>query len=62
MAVALMSTQMVFAQTLSQKLDKSVKDLLDSPSGNSANLSLYVADAQGNLVYEYNPFRNYRVT
>ncbi len=53
MAVALMSTQMVFAQTLSQKLDKSVKDLLDSPSGNSANLSLYVADAQGNLVYEY---------
>ena len=53
LVLTFLSTQMIFAQTISQKLDKSVKELLDSPYGVSSNLSLYVSDAQGNLVYEY---------
>lgn len=45
--------QMMHAQT-AQKLDKAVKDLLNSAPAYSASLSVYVSDADGNFVYEYN--------
>ncbi|SFI06325.1 D-alanyl-D-alanine carboxypeptidase/D-alanyl-D-alanine endopeptidase [Halpernia frigidisoli] len=42
------------AQNVSQTLEKATKDLLSTSAALSANFSFYVADASGNLVYEYN--------
>ena len=49
----LVCSQMAFAQTTSQKLDAAVKNLLKTNAASAANLSLYVSDADGKLVYEY---------
>lgn len=46
--------QVLSAQTISQKLEKATKDLLETSSAFSANLSFYVSDKEGKLVYEYN--------
>lgn len=40
------------AQSTAQRLEKQVQSLLNSSSAYAANLSFYVADANGNLVYE----------
>jgi len=52
-AVFTLSTQLFFAQNISQKLDKATKDLMDSSGAVSSGLSLYVSDENGNLIYEY---------
>ncbi|KQT18217.1 peptidase S13 [Chryseobacterium sp. Leaf404] len=46
-------TQMFFAQNITQKLDVATKNLMNSSTAVSSNLSFYVADESGNLVYEY---------
>ncbi|WP_417431705.1 D-alanyl-D-alanine carboxypeptidase/D-alanyl-D-alanine-endopeptidase [Halpernia sp.] len=48
------SFQIIFAQSVTQKLENATKTLMDSPSAYSANLSFFVSDTAGNLVYEYN--------
>lgn len=48
-----LSTQIIFAQNISQKLDDATKNLMNSSSAISSNLSFYVADDSGNLVYEF---------
>ena len=45
---------LVFGQNISQKLDVAVKDLMNSSPAFSSNISLYVSDEKGNLVYELN--------
>lgn len=47
-------SQQVFPQTLAQKLDIAVKNTMKTAQGRVAGLSFYVADKNGNLVYEYN--------
>ena len=47
-------SQVLSAQTVDQKLEKETKNLLATSSAYSANLSFYVSDKAGNLVYEYN--------
>jgi D-alanyl-D-alanine carboxypeptidase/D-alanyl-D-alanine-endopeptidase (penicillin-binding protein 4) len=46
--------QVLAAQTVSQKLDTETKKLLTTSNALAANLSFYVSDKDGNLVYEYN--------
>lgn len=50
----ILSFQVFFAQNIAQKLDAATKDLLNSAPAYAANLSLYVADEDGKLIYEYN--------
>lgn len=42
------------AQSVAAKLDNAVKKVLNTPQGYAASLSVYVADKNGNLIYEYN--------
>lgn len=51
--ILILSTQIVFAQNVSQKLDEATKNLMNSSGAISSNLSFYVSDESGNLVYEY---------
>ncbi len=50
----LASTSMVFAQNVAQKLDAATKELMKTSAAYSSSLSIYVADSQGNFIYEYN--------
>ncbi len=50
----LFTSQIFFAQNVPQKLDTATKDLLNSSAAFAANLSVYIADENGNFVYEYN--------
>lgn len=52
--VAILFSQVIFSQSVSANLDKSVKEMLSTSNALSANLSFYVSDEKGNLVYEYN--------
>lgn len=52
-AVLAISSQFIFAQNISQKLDKVTKDLMDSSGAIATNLSFYVSDESGNFIYEY---------
>ncbi len=52
--IPLLISQTCFAQSVSADLDKSVKEMMSTSNAVSANLSFYVADENGNLVYEYN--------
>ncbi|MFP3591038.1 D-alanyl-D-alanine carboxypeptidase/D-alanyl-D-alanine-endopeptidase [Chryseobacterium sp. SIMBA_038] len=52
-AVLVLSTQLIFAQNIAQKLDKATKDLMDSSGAVASNLSFYVSDESGNFIYEY---------
>jgi len=52
--VPLLFSQVIFSQSISENLDKSVKEMLSTSNALSANLSFYVSDGDGNLVYEYN--------
>lgn len=47
-------SQTYFSQSVSADLDKSVKEMLSTSNALSANLSFYVSDENGNLIYEYN--------
>jgi D-alanyl-D-alanine carboxypeptidase/D-alanyl-D-alanine-endopeptidase (penicillin-binding protein 4) len=47
------SAQLFFAQNINQKLDDATKNLMNSSTAISSNLSFYVADENGNLIYEY---------
>jgi D-alanyl-D-alanine carboxypeptidase/D-alanyl-D-alanine-endopeptidase (penicillin-binding protein 4) len=53
LAVLTLSTQIIFAQNISQKLDEATKNLMNSSAAISSNLSFYVSDENGNFVYEY---------
>lgn len=46
-------TQTFYSQSISADLDKSVKEMMSAPNALAANLSFYVSDENGNLVYEY---------
>lgn len=46
--------QFSLAQNISQKLDAATKALLASSPAYSANLSFFVSDEKGNLIYEHN--------
>lgn len=50
----ILSTNLFFAQSISQKLDKAVKELMNSEPAYSANLSMFVANFDGKMVYEFN--------
>lgn len=52
-AVLAISSQLIFAQNIAQKLDKVTKDLMDSSGAVATNLSFYVSDESGNFIYEY---------
>ncbi len=52
--IALLISQSYFSQSVSADMDKSVKEMLATPHALAANLSFYVSDEKGNLVYEYN--------
>lgn len=52
-AVLTLSTQLIFAQNISQKLDAATKSLMDSSGAIASNLSFYVSDESGNFIYEY---------
>lgn len=48
-----MISPFIFAQTINQKLEKSTREIISSPEMISANLSFYVSDNQGNVIYDY---------
>ena len=50
----LLISQFYFTQNVSQNLDAATKKLLASAPAYSANLSIYVADENGNFIYENN--------
>ncbi len=52
-ATLILSSNLFFAQNIAQKLDAATKKLLSSSAAYSANLSFYVADSDGDFVYEY---------
>lgn len=54
LTISILSTQIFFAQNIAQKLDNATKNLMNSPTAISSNLSFYVADESGNLIYEFN--------
>ncbi|WP_370900431.1 D-alanyl-D-alanine carboxypeptidase/D-alanyl-D-alanine endopeptidase [Chryseobacterium gossypii] len=53
LTVLTLSTQVVFAQDIAQKLDKATRDLMDSSGAVSSVLSFYVTDDNGEFIYEY---------
>lgn len=53
LAVLTLSTQIFFAQNITQKLENATKDLMNSSAAVSSNLSFYVSDENGNLIYEF---------
>lgn len=53
LGVLILSTQIVFAQDIAQKLDDATKDLMNSSGGIASSLSFYVTDENGRLVYDY---------
>ncbi|WP_336718299.1 D-alanyl-D-alanine carboxypeptidase/D-alanyl-D-alanine-endopeptidase [Chryseobacterium mucoviscidosis] len=53
LAVLILSTQIIFAQNITQKLDEATKNLMNSSGAISSNLSFYVSDENGNFIYEY---------
>ena len=52
--IPLLISQSYFSQSVSADLDKSVKEMMSTSNALSANLSFYVSDENGNMVYEYN--------
>ncbi|MDR6404263.1 MULTISPECIES: D-alanyl-D-alanine carboxypeptidase/D-alanyl-D-alanine-endopeptidase [Chryseobacterium] len=52
-AILTLSTQIFFAQNITQKLDAATKELMDSSGAIASNLSFYVSDENGNFIYEY---------
>ncbi|TDX87103.1 D-alanyl-D-alanine carboxypeptidase/D-alanyl-D-alanine endopeptidase [Epilithonimonas xixisoli] len=52
--IPLIISQIFFSQSVSAELEKSVKEMMSTSNALSANLSFYVSDEKGNLVYEFN--------
>ena len=52
--IPLFISQTFFSQSVSADLEKSVKEMMSTSNALSANLSFYVSDEKGNLVYEFN--------
>lgn len=52
-AILTLSTQLIFAQNIAQKLDEATKDLMNSSGAIASGLSFYVSDEGGNFIYEY---------
>jgi D-alanyl-D-alanine carboxypeptidase/D-alanyl-D-alanine-endopeptidase (penicillin-binding protein 4) len=52
-AVLTLSTQIFFAQNITQKLDDATKDLMNSSGAVATSLSFYVTDESGTLIYDY---------
>ncbi|AYO57471.1 D-alanyl-D-alanine carboxypeptidase/D-alanyl-D-alanine-endopeptidase [Chryseobacterium sp. 6424] len=52
--IFLLLTQVLSAQQITEKLAQATQNLLKTSAAYSANISVYVADAEGRLVYEYN--------
>ena len=50
----LLISQTYFTQNIAQNLESTTKKLLSSAPAYAANLSIYVADENGNLIYEMN--------
>ena len=53
LAILTLSTQIIFAQNIAQKLDVATKELMDSSGAIASSLSFYVSDENGNFIYEY---------
>ncbi|MDC8104288.1 D-alanyl-D-alanine carboxypeptidase/D-alanyl-D-alanine-endopeptidase [Chryseobacterium sp. B21-037] len=53
LGVLILSTQIVFAQDIAQKLDDATNDLMNSSGGIASSLSFYVTDENGRLIYDY---------
>ncbi len=53
LSLFIFSSQIIVAQNISQKLEDAANSLMNSSTAVSSNLSLYVADDKGNLIYEY---------
>lgn len=51
--IILFSTQIVFAQSISQKLEIGTKALMNSDAAISSSLSFYVADESEQVIYDY---------
>ena len=51
--IGLVISQTVAAQNISQRLEDETKKMIRSENMLAANLSFYVADENGNVVYEY---------
>ena len=56
-ALFLFAIQLFLAQTVADKLESATKKMMNSSPAYSANLSLYITEENGNLVYEYNPHK-----
>ncbi|WP_419870641.1 D-alanyl-D-alanine carboxypeptidase/D-alanyl-D-alanine endopeptidase [Chryseobacterium sp. CT-SW4] len=52
-AVLTLSSQLIFAQNTASKLEAATKSLMNSSTAVASNLSFYVTDESGNLIYEY---------
>ena len=52
-AAILFSSSFLFSQNIAQKLNTATKSLIDSAPAYASNLSFYVADADGNFIYEH---------
>lgn len=52
--VSLLISQSIFSQSIADNIDKSVKEMLSSSGALAANLSFYVTDENGNVIYDYN--------
>lgn len=52
--IPLLVSQTIFSQSVSADLDKSVKEMMSAPNALAANLSFYVSDENGNMIYEFN--------
>ncbi len=60
-AILTLSSQIIFAQNISQKLDEATKKLMNSSTAVSSNLSFYVSDEGGNLVYEFQGNKDFQL-
>lgn len=52
--VPLLISQVLFAQSISADLDQAVKEMMATPNAVAANLSFYVSDDNGNMIYDSN--------
>lgn len=51
--VSLLASQYLMSQNISDQLDKVTKNMMNTSSATSANLSFYVTDDAGNMIYDY---------
>lgn len=52
-SIFILFAQLLFSQSISQKLEAATKELLNSNAASSANFSLYVTDDNGKVIYDY---------